>query len=127
MSELEKACQRHWRQLDITSKETLKTHISEIFDHAESQENALISLYRLVLPDWDRIERVHGHPEVGTDLWQFVCREFMEFDKKNHPTVMPGGAWINTGFSSNKELSPWEISFENCSVDLLPEEEGASK
>jgi hypothetical protein len=36
---------------------------------------------------------------------------------------MPAGAWMNSGFSVNRELSPWEIGFENCSVVYKDEKE----
>jgi hypothetical protein len=29
---------------------------------------------------------------------------------------MPGGAWLNWGFSVNRELDPWEIDFDYCVV-----------
>lgn len=121
MNYLESACQKHWLKLGINDRDTLKDCIRGIFDQAQDQEQALIGIYRLVLPDWDRIEKIHGYPAAGEDLWQFICREFMQFDKAHHPSVMAGGAWMNTGFSVNKELAPWEISFDNCSVDLLPD------
>ena len=79
--------------------------------------------FKMVLPDWDLIRKVEGFPEAGNDLWRFICLCFQEFDRRNHPDVMPAGAWMNSGFSVNHELSPWEIGFKNCSVVYKDEKE----
>jgi hypothetical protein len=113
---LEMKCQTHWQRLGIKDLKTLKEHIKAIFDKYQHQEEVLIDLYKMVLPDWDFIKRVDGFPQAGNDLWQFICRCFQEFDSRNHPDVMPAGAWMNSGFSVNRELSPWEIGFKKCSV-----------
>ncbi|MEW5735872.1 MAG: hypothetical protein AB1921_13520 [Thermodesulfobacteriota bacterium] len=119
--DLEKARKQHMRSIGITGKEALKEHIEGVFAAAKSQEDAPVGIYRMVLPDWDRIERVHGYPEAGEALWQFICQQFMDFDKAHHPDVLAGGAWMNTGFSVNREIDPWQISMAKCAVDLSPE------
>ena len=78
------------------------------------QQQVVVDLYKLVLPDWDQIQNLKGHPEVGMELALFICRKFQEFDRQHHPSCMPAGAWMNYGFSVNRELDPWAISFENC-------------
>ena len=120
---LEMKCQRHWQRLGIKDLKTLKEHIKSIFDKYQHQEEVLIDLYKMVLPDWDFIKRVEGFPEAGNDLWQFICRYFQDFDGRNHPDVMPAGAWMNSGFSVNHELSPWEIGFKKCSLVYKDERE----
>jgi hypothetical protein len=75
-----------------------------------------VAIYKLVMPDWDNIEKIHGFPEAGNDLWKFICRQFIAFDEKHHPNVFKGGIWMNSGFSSNGHLDPWEISFDSCQV-----------
>jgi len=116
---LTEQCQAHWQQLDIMDEESLKAKVREIFESNIRQDEALIDIYKLVMPEWDRIEKVHGYPEVGSAFWKFVYREFMEFDRKHHPNVFAGGLWLNNGFQSNSELDPWELSFANCRVDYL--------
>ncbi len=120
---LEMKCQKHWQRLGIKDLKALKEHIKAIFDKYQHQEEILIDLYKMVLPDWDHITKVEGFPEAGNDLWQFICRYFQDFDCRNHPDVMPAGAWMNSGFSVNHELSPWEIGFKNCSVVYKDERE----
>ena len=109
-------CQKHWNSLGIKDEETLKEHIKAIFERHEHQSDTLIDIYKLVFPDWDRIEKIHGFPEAGNDLWKFICRQFIAFDEKYHPNVFKGGIWMNSGFSSNGYLDPWELSFENCTT-----------
>jgi len=109
-------CQDHWERFGIKDLKALKDHIKAIFARHEHQSDALIGIYKMVLPDWDRIEAIEGFPEAGNNLWTFICRQFIEFDQKYHPDVFNGGIWMNNGFSSNRHLGPWEISFENCKV-----------
>lgn len=117
---LKTRCQRHWRRLGIKSLKELKGHILTIFEKCHDQESVLIDLYKLVFPDWNKIKKIHGYPEAGDALWKFICRCFQDFDNKNHPNCMPGGAWMNTGFSVNHTIDPWGIGFENCRLEYLP-------
>ena len=109
-------CKGHWERLGIKDLNALKEHIKAIFEKCEHQSDALIDIYKLVLPDWDQIKKIEGHPEAGSDLWKFIFKQFSELDRKYHPKVFPGGIWFNTGFSSNEHLDPWELSFDNCQV-----------
>jgi len=109
-------CQEHWQQLNINSEEDLCHVILDIFGSAETQSEVLVELYKLALPEWDRIEKVHGFPEVGLEFWKFICRELIEFDRRHHPDVFAGGLWLNNGFQSNSKLDPWELSLANCTV-----------
>ena len=107
----------HWRKFGITTGEELRSHIKDIFDKHDHQQQVLIGLYQMVFPDWYRIVKIHGYPTAGEDLWQYICRHFQEFDRTHHPDCMPGGIWMNTGFSVNYQLEGWEISFEYCQVE----------
>ncbi len=113
---LQAKCQTHWNHLGIRNVEGLKEHIKAIFQRHDHQEHLLIDIYRMVLPDWDRINKIEGYPEAGSALWEFICNRFIRFDREHHPECLNGGAWLNTGFSTNSKLGPWEISFDNCQV-----------
>lgn len=117
--DLEAKCQAHWKSLGLTDLDKLKDHLRSLFEKHDTQAAVLEEIYRLVLPEWDIIERVNGYPEAGEDFWAFVCRLFQDFDRQHHPDVMPGGAWMNTGFSVNRNLDSWEISISNCNVDYI--------
>ena len=114
---LEGKCQQHWINHRLTDINALKEHIENIFTRYDHQKDVLIELYKLVFPEWDRISKMIGYPEVGNELWQFICRRFQKFDQEHHPGFMPGGAWMNTGFSVNPKLDPWEVDFTNCCVE----------
>ncbi len=116
MNNLEARCQKLWLELGLTDEAKIKKHIRSIFERHDHQSNVIVDLYKLVLPDWDKIEKVEETPEIGRELWGFICRLFMDFDRKFHPGCMEGGMWLNCGFSCDSKLDPWEISFDNCKV-----------
>ena len=118
-TEMMERCQAHWRQLDIMDEYALMAKIRNIFESHTKQDVALVEIYKLALPDWDAIEKIHGYPEVGPEFWQFACKGFIEFDRKHHPSVFAGGLWLNNGFQSNSKLAPWQLSFANCRVSYV--------
>ena len=111
---IDRQCKQHMAAQGINSKEALHHRLQEIFETAEHQERALIALYRMLIPDWNRLERLEGFPVVGQEMWQYICQLFIDFDQKHHPRVLNGGLWIHAGFSSSADLEPWEISFDQC-------------
>lgn len=113
---IEKQCQKHLANQGITSKEKLQHRLQQIFEQAEHQQAALIGLYKIFLPDWDRIDRLEGYPVVGRGLWQYIANLFIDFDQRHHPQVFNGGLWLNQGFSSSGDIGPWEISMDRCNV-----------
>ena len=66
---IEKQCQKHLADQGINSKKALQYRLQEIFEQAEHQNSALIGLYKMLFPDWERIERLEGFPVVGRGLW----------------------------------------------------------
>lgn len=113
---LETKCQKHWKQMGITDRQALKTYIQSIFSKHDHQRKVMADLYKLILPDWEKIEKIEGYPEAGRELSIFISKQFMQFDRKHHPGCMPRGAWMNTGFSSKSNLDPWQVSLKNCRV-----------
>jgi len=94
----------------------MKKYIKGLFEKHEQQGDVLIALYRLVLPDWDRIDKITYSPKIGKRFWRWICQLFIDFDTKHHPEVFNGGIWLSQGFSSDGKLSDWEISFKGCNV-----------
>ena len=113
---IEKQCQRHLAAQGITSQKKLEHRLQEIFERAEHQSSALVDIYKLIIPDWEQIERLEGYPVVGRGLWQYIANLFIDFDQRNHPQIFNGGLWLNQGFSSSNEIGPWEISMDRCNV-----------
>jgi len=116
VSKFDKECQKHMAEQGITSKKKLQHCLQEVFEHAVHQNSALIRIYKLLIPDWERIERLEGFPEVGQEMWRYICNLFIDFDQRHHPDVFNGGIWVNNGFSSSENLGPWEISLDQCNV-----------
>lgn len=113
---LDKKCLKHLAAEGITSIQKLQHQLQKIFEKADHQNSALIGIYKLILPEWNRIERLEGFPEVGQEMWQYICNLFIDFDQRHHPKVLSGGLWINSGFSSSADLGPWEINLDHCNV-----------
>ncbi len=113
---IDNRCRKHLANQGITSKEELQVGLQEIFEQVDNQNSALVRIYQLLFPEWDRIKQIEGFPEVGQGLWKYICQLFIEFDRQYHPGVFHGGIWLNNGFSSNENLDGWEISFESCKV-----------
>lgn len=113
----------HWKQLSIATREELKSRIKAVFDECDHQQQVIIGLYRMVFPDWDRIAKIQGYPTAGEDLWTYICHLFQEFDRIYHPDCMPGGAWMNLGFSVNRDQLSWEIGFDCCTIQYLEQAE----
>ncbi len=112
----DRKCRKHMASQGITSKKKLQHRLQQIFEQAEHQESALIGLYKMVIPDWDKLERLEGFPVVGQEMWRYIGNLFIHFDQEHHPKVFNGGLWMNQGFSSNDELDGWEISLDHCNV-----------
>ena len=113
---IEKQCQKHLAIQGITTIKKLQHRLQEIFEQAEHQSSALVGIYKLIIPDWERIERLEGYPVVGRGLWQYIANLFIDFDQCNHPQIFNGGLWLNQGFSSSDEIGPWDINMDNCRI-----------
>ena len=95
-----------------------RKQIKELFVQT-NQADVLVSLYKLVFPDWDSIKQISGYPKISKELWQYICQLFIDFDKKYHPTVMAGGCWMNTGFSSNELLTDDSVDLSGVTVQYF--------
>ena len=88
------------------------------FEAATSQEDYLVALYRMVLPDWDTIERVERWPACNDTTWKAICRLAQEADRRLRLDVLPGGAWLNHGFTTfpDNRLADWQVSTDTCHI-----------
>ena len=118
-SYLEKRCQEKFYQLNLNTVEDMKEFIKGLFEQHDNQGDVLIDLYKLALPDWDRIEKVTYSPKISKRFWRWICQLFIDFDNEHHPDIFKGGIWFNQGFSSDGKLSDWEISFNECNVTFV--------
>ena len=92
-----------------------------IFENHHHQTKVIDQIYRLFVPEWDRLNYIQGYPHSGEDLWKYICELFLEFDREYHPESQPGGIWVSWGFIMNTTLGPWEVSLEHCSLNYYQE------
>jgi len=108
--------QNHLVNQGIKSVRDLQQHLQEIFEESDHQSSVIVKLYKMLFPDWEKIQRIEGFPEVGLALNEYIFHLFIEFDIQHNSECFKGGSWINQGFSTNERLDPWAISLENCKV-----------
>lgn len=108
--------QNHLANQGIKSIRDLQVHLQKIFEGSEHQSSVIVKLYKMLFPDWEKIERIEGFPAVGKALNEYIFNLFIQFDREHHQKCVNGGAWINQGFSTNERLEPWEISLDQCNV-----------
>ena len=83
--------------------------IAECFQDATHQQDIMVKLYRIAIPEWDNIKKLTGWPSINDYTWHQIARRFIEFDHKNYPDCMAGGCWMNSGFSIDNTLQDNEI------------------
>jgi hypothetical protein len=97
-----------------------KEKIDEIFAAAKVQSDYIIGLYRAVFPStFDDIESMDGYPKCSKRFSLYVFEKAMAWDRKHaletgkmaygEPTFLPGGAWMNWGFSVDEELVGFHV------------------
>jgi len=94
-----------------------KDKIDRLFEEEEHQAHVMVGLYKMVFPNWDNIKSVDGFPTIGKKGAYYLAEKFMAFDRRHHPNVMPGGIWLNNGFSSDDTLDAFEVI--PCEVTLI--------
>ena len=108
--------QNHLANQGIKSIRDLQQHLQEIFEESEHQSSVIVKLYKMLFPEWEKIQSIEGFPAVGKALNEYIFNLFIEFDREHHPECFKGGSWLNQGFSTNERLDPWAISLENCKI-----------
>ena len=100
-----------------------KKTVERLFAESSHQADVVIGLYRMVYPDpdvWDKISHMTGFPKVNEHTTEELFRMFIDFDRKHHPNVVNGGAWLSHGFSSSGDhLADWQV--EPCEYELKSE------
>ena len=79
--------------------------VEELFENSDNQINVIVGLYKLVHPDFSKIEKLNDFPKISKDTNDYFFKKFISFDTLHHPEIIAGGAWVNNGFSSNNELN----------------------
>ena len=85
-----------------------KKQVDKVFTDAEHQGDYMVGLYRLAYgDDWQRVKVVEEWPQVSHGLHTELFERAIRFDKQHHPEVLPGGAWLNSGFAAADNITQW--------------------
>ncbi len=80
---------------------------------AATQTDGLVAIYKMVYPNWDDIEKIGDAtltwPACNITTWKAICRRFI--DRGSDGRCMPGGPWLNNGFSQDTDhnLPDWHV------------------
>jgi hypothetical protein len=75
--------------------------VEKVFETGTHQADVLIELFKMVYPNglFDQIEKINGFPICSRETSLWFARAFAKFDHQHHPNTLPGGIWLNSGFS----------------------------
>jgi len=92
--------------------------IIELFKNEIHSADIVVAIYKMVFPNWDDIKTIEGWPTISPNTSRKLFSMFMTFDIKHHPDVIPGGAWMNKGFSvlRGENLIDWMVDLSTCTV-----------
>lgn len=80
---------------------------------ASHQAEFLVSLYRMAYSDFDTRPSPLDYPICSKATWQAICEIAMKIDRRLHPNALPGGLWLNSGFTchhpESEKLALWEV------------------
>ena len=78
--------------------------VNKLFETKNHQQDILLSIYKMVFPDYDEIKKLHGYTAISENTNNHLFKQFIRFDKIHHPDVMAGGLWMNNGFSTDHNI-----------------------
>lgn len=98
--------------------------VRALFASCSNNYDVLIGLYKLALPNWDKIEYIlDGKPHIGEKGWRIIYDLFLEFDKEYHGNedIVPGIMWLGQGFTADERLGDLEVDISAMKLILKPE------
>ncbi len=98
-----------------------KKIVDDAYEKSEDSTVFLLNLYKEAFGKdlWDKIEKLVGFPKAGKELSEYIFLKMIEKDKEVDSNNFTGGIWLNSGFSTERELDPWELIL--CDYTLLEE------
>jgi len=95
-----------------------RDQIDRIFEEATSQADYIINLHKAALAahriNWDDIKQLDGYVRISVAGGAYLFDQAIRWDKRHCPGLLPGGGWLNRGFSSDQSLrtigNEYEIS-----------------
>ena len=68
--------QSHLANQGIKSIRDLQVHLQGIFEESDHQSSVIVKLYKMLFPDWEKIQRIEGFPVVGKALNEYIFNLF---------------------------------------------------
>ncbi len=90
--------------------------VDSLFKSSRHQNEVIDGLHKMIFPDWDEVEKMEGWPTVNPETWKYIAWRFREFDIKHFRDVVPGGAWVNRGFSSDTSVPAGYVDISTCKL-----------
>jgi len=93
-----------------------KTEIDAIFANAQNQSYYVMGLYNAAIDNFNQVEFVDFACSVNRVTSDYIWQKAIEFDKQHHPDVVAGGAWMNRGFSIDKDIGDWVVDVDERKI-----------
>src|SRR5687768_8356443 len=84
-----------------------------------TQAEIIVGIFKMIYPDWNEIETLLDYCTCNERTNQYLFSMFIAYDKAQNAKrdirdeVMPGGAWMNYGFSNldpeASKLKDWHV------------------
>ena len=88
-----------------------KEQIDEIFLSATHENNALVSLYRAVIPEFDKVSEIIGFPTISRNTAIYILDKLIELSKRD--PVQINLLWLNKGFNSDDKMKDWIVDLKD--------------
>lgn len=103
-----------------------QAEIDAVFETAESASDYVVAFFSLVCDkagiDWEKVESIDHYPMVNPETSRYMMQQAIQTDQRLLSSAMPGGSWMNYGFSSTdgSHLAPWVVCIDPLQITLKP-------
>ena len=88
-----------------------KAKIDEIFLSATHENNALVRLYRVVIPEFDQVNKIFGFPTVSRNTAIYIIDKLKGLSKNDGSQA--NILWLNKGFNSDEKMKDWIVDLKD--------------
>jgi len=93
-----------------------KAKIDEIFLKATHENNALVSLYRESIPEFDKAKKLLGFPTISRNTAIYIIGKLKELSKTDG--VQTNLLWLNKGFNSDEKMKDWIVDLSELQCEF---------
>ena len=93
-----------------------KAKIDEIFLSATHEINALVSLYRVVIPEFDNVNKIFGFPIVSRKTAIYIIDKLIELSTKD--ASQTNILWLDKGFNSDEKMKDWIVDLTSLRFEI---------